>query len=212
MKCTFCHQQIKNNGIVLLWKPDADPTEGFTVCQKCWLESCSEFASQEKGIVVKSLDKLLEDPTPCLKLQTKLDANSYIPNTLVREAIESLTCSELPKVPPRYIYIAKGQPLQWKLTLYKIGKSNNPKKRIQQLRLKFGDVELVHTITPGLFYAHTLELVLHRIFARRRLKDTSIGREWFMLTDEDLEWLKSLQYIRAMPAPLEIWARNLNSP
>lgn len=209
MKCSTCHRQAGNDGVVLLWNLDADPTEGFITCQDCWLEFWSDFVSKEEGIIVKKLDKLLKNPTPCLKLQMRLDAGLYVPDTLIREAIESLMCSELPSVPPRYIYIAKGQPLKWSLTLYKIGKSNNPKRRLQQLRSKFGDIELVHIITPGLFYAHTLELVLHRIFARRCLKDISIGREWFMLSDEDLKWLKSLRYIRAMPGPLEIWARNL---
>lgn len=72
---------------------------------------------------------------------------------------------------------------------YKIGISFRPRERIKRLRQEVAawavKLELVHVITPN--HAYGLEQSLHRHFAAQR-----VTGEWFLLTDQDVEWLQSL--------------------
>lgn len=70
--------------------------------------------------------------------------------------------------------------------LYKIGRSNNPKKRISSfsgvtLPHKF---ELIHTFDTS--NAHLLERGLHKKFHKKRVQG-----EWFKLSKNDIEYLKN---------------------
>ena len=69
---------------------------------------------------------------------------------------------------------------------YKIGLSTNVEKRVKQLStLPPFDVTLIHKIETG--DMHQLESELHERFAEKRANG-----EWFVLSNEDLEWLRGL--------------------
>lgn len=71
---------------------------------------------------------------------------------------------------------------------YKIGISVDPNHRLKELRRQAAtwaiSLEMVHTIASN--NAYGLEQSLHKRFAERRV----IG-EWFLLTAQDIEWLRS---------------------
>lgn len=98
------------------------------------------------------------------------------------EAAMASSCSQdkPPKTSPGWVYILQaGQ-------YYKIGHSNKPTKRFEQLAtLPPWPTEIIHTIQTK--DKHRLEKELHSQFAEKRTNG-----EWFTLSDEDLEWLKGL--------------------
>lgn len=69
---------------------------------------------------------------------------------------------------------------------YKIGKSINPHDRIRTFGVKLPfEVEIIHTI-KSLQY-HALEKFLHAKFDDKR-----VNGEWFNLSDDDVDYVKSL--------------------
>lgn len=79
-----------------------------------------------------------------------------------------------------WIYILEAGPY------YKIGRSKNVDKRIEQLStLPPFDIELVHLIQTN--DTTLLEIALHNHFANKRKNG-----EWFELEEEDITWLKQL--------------------
>jgi DNA-binding Xre family transcriptional regulator len=71
----------------------------------------------------------------------------------------------------------------------KIGKTSDLKVRMQQLKLEFGNVKLLHFIETD--NAIELEKQFHTLFANKRSE-----REWFNLTDEDIRKLMDKQTLR----------------
>jgi len=86
---------------------------------------------------------------------------------------------------PIDIYIVKAVDY----SVWKIGKSRNIKRRFAALTEEYGDLELVHVIhsTHG-----SLEKDLHKMFKLRRVR-VGKSREWFVLNDSDVSWLKTLK-------------------
>jgi hypothetical protein len=72
-------------------------------------------------------------------------------------------------------------------TQYKIGISRNPRKRLHQITAgRPGAIRLIAIIeTPD---AAALEIELHS-----RFKSKNISGEWFRLSDEDVQYIQSLQ-------------------
>ena len=86
------------------------------------------------------------------------------------------------KAPDRsgWVYVLQAGPY------YKIGKSKDVDRRIEQLAtLPPFDIELVHTMPTDNMGA--VEQDLHRLFNAKR-----VNGEWFELTEEDVAWLKTL--------------------
>lgn len=70
--------------------------------------------------------------------------------------------------------------------VYKIGRTRDPKNRIRTFSVKLPfDVEYEHLVRCDDMYA--METELHQRFADKRLDG-----EWFILTDNDVEYIKSL--------------------
>lgn len=101
-----------------------------------------------------------------------------------REPINYITLSSLHSYPNgQYVYIIQDVDVTG---LFKIGRTNNPEKRI----LNFGihlpfTVGIVHIIPTDNMCQ--LESVLHRKFASKRVKG-----EWFSLSTDDLEAIRSI--------------------
>jgi hypothetical protein len=76
------------------------------------------------------------------------------------------------------VYIIKGG------SLYKIGRTTNLERRLRAFNGLPFPVEVVHTIQAG--DACGLETSLHSLFKSKRVKG-----EWFSLTEEDLDTLKT---------------------
>lgn len=79
--------------------------------------------------------------------------------------------------------------------LYRIGKSKDPSMRLSDHQSKNRDVklEIVHLISCDNY--HAAELMLHSRFENQR-----IGRkEWFRLTDENVECIKAIEHLEAIP-------------
>lgn len=80
-----------------------------------------------------------------------------------------------------YVYLIKGENGR-----YKIGASNDPKQRLNQLKLSSSENhELVHTIKT--IDKYELEAKLHNKF-----KDKSTHSEWFELSEDDVKYIVSL--------------------
>lgn len=86
-----------------------------------------------------------------------------------------------PKPNPGYVYLIKNNEGH-----YKIGKSVNPNKRIESLGVVLPfPIEAVHLVYSDRM--SKLEKELHERFG-----DKHIAGEWFALTDEDVNFIKSL--------------------
>jgi hypothetical protein len=86
-----------------------------------------------------------------------------------------------PKPNPGYVYLIKNSEGH-----YKIGKSVNPSKRIESLGVVLPfPIEAVHIISSNRM--SKLEKELHG-----RFEDKHIAGEWFELTQDDVEYIKSL--------------------
>ena len=84
-----------------------------------------------------------------------------------------------------YVYLLQGQK-----GYYKIGHTKDPSDRYQTFKLKLPfAVEYLHLITCD--DRRAAESMLHRCFAHRRIK----GTEWFLLTEDDIRLIKSIQHI-----------------
>lgn len=82
-----------------------------------------------------------------------------------------------------FVYIIK----EHKYNTYKIGKTKNLKQRMNLFGVKLPfKIEIVHIIASDDY--SEIETELHKTFAEKRLEG-----EWFDLSDEDIEWLKSLK-------------------
>ncbi|HRA65154.1 MAG TPA: GIY-YIG nuclease family protein [Caldilinea sp.] len=69
---------------------------------------------------------------------------------------------------------------------YKIGWSRTPERRVDQVVAPSGGPKtLIHTFQCG--DALRVEGALHQVFARKRIE-----REWFALSDADVEWIKTI--------------------
>ena len=80
-----------------------------------------------------------------------------------------------------YVYLIKGENGR-----YKIGASYDPKQRLNQLKLSSSENhELIHIIETSNNYK--LERELHTLFNNKKSHS-----EWFDLTEEDIEYIKSL--------------------
>lgn len=84
------------------------------------------------------------------------------------------------KPKPGYVYLIQSENGQ-----YKIGKSNNPSQRCKIFGLKLPfKVELIHLVKTD--DMSKLETELHKHFASQR-----INGEWFSLSPEDIDYIKS---------------------
>lgn len=93
--------------------------------------------------------------------------------------------------PDGYVYLL-GAP-----DFYKIGRAKNVDSRVKQLGIQLPwEIDLVHTI-PCEDYI-SAERKLHRKFSDRRANG-----EWFMLTPDDVKWIKSIY--RMYREGLEVW-------
>lgn len=110
----------------------------------------------------------------------------YIPS-LTYHRIASVVEAETAKRRrgPGHVYIIQSG------ELCKIGFSRYVHERIKKLTRKFGEIEVIHTIKSD--DARTLERHLHDEF--RQFKDHG---EWFMLSEDHLEWLQTLSYCREL--------------
>lgn len=98
-----------------------------------------------------------------------------------RSAVESY---EPAFEPDGHVYVLGAQ------DFYKIGKAKSVHKRLNQLVIQLPwKVEVVHTIPCEGYGAAEREL--HRRFADRRANG-----EWFMLTPQDVEWIKGIVRMR----------------
>ena len=85
-----------------------------------------------------------------------------------------------------YVYLIRAG------TLYKIGKSNDPNKRMRTFQTANPTrLEMVATISSN--DAYGLESRLHRKYHRKRMS----GGEWFRLDQDDVQYIKSLRTYRA---------------
>lgn len=84
---------------------------------------------------------------------------------------------------PGYVYIIREMDISG---YYKIGRSKSPIRRIADFRLVLPfNIEVVHLIQTN--DCANLERVLHMHFASKRVRG-----EWFALTTDDLDYLRSL--------------------
>lgn len=91
-----------------------------------------------------------------------------------------------------YVYIIESE-----LGIYKIGRTKNVDARISQLKSLPFKIELVHTITCE--DDQQFEQGLHD-----RFKDKRKTGEWFNLTKDDIEQLKTIKYVKAATQELDI--------
>lgn len=109
------------------------------------------------------------------------------------QKLEKLEAKELAKIearqeldspdPSGYVYLLSAMHDK---TLYKIGRTINPKNRLKTFGVKLPfDVEYECVIQTDDMY--DLEMQLHRHFAKVRLQG-----EWFKLSPEDVQYIKSL--------------------
>lgn len=104
----------------------------------------------------------------------------------IKQQVQEWIAKQQSKVTPLqdHVYIIKASN-----GCYKIGISFNPRKRIVSLRREVADwaadLEIVHVIASN--KAYILEQSLHKRFAAQRV----IG-EWFLLTADDIDWLRTL--------------------
>lgn len=93
--------------------------------------------------------------------------------------------------------------------LYKIGCSDNPRRRLSQVRWEHSyflasqglaghSVDIVHTIPTN--NMRVAERVLHLRHANQRLD----MMEWFELADQQVAWVKSLTEVNVEPMPMGI--------
>ena len=87
-----------------------------------------------------------------------------------------------------YVYLFKAG------EYYKIGRTKDVKQRLSSLSLPFR-IEVIHTIQTTQSLAH--EKVLHNRFAQKR-----INREWFILSQEDVDWICAISSEDHIPLPL----------
>ncbi len=86
-----------------------------------------------------------------------------------------------PDQPQGFVYLLKSG------EYYKIGKANDLKKRISQIKLQLPfDVELVHAIEA--FHPFKVEQHWHKRFEGKRRNG-----EWFILTDEEVAEFKHIE-------------------
>lgn len=103
-----------------------------------------------------------------------------------KQAIQEWIDQQRPKAAPLqdHVYVVKASN-----GCYKIGISFNPHKRLNRLRREVADwaegLEIVHIIASK--KAYILEQSLHKRFAAQH-----VTGEWFLLTDDDIEWLRTL--------------------
>lgn len=86
---------------------------------------------------------------------------------------------------PGYIYLVKAIEPQ---THYKIGRSQNPQKRIESMGVKLPyPIEVICLIeTENMF---ELEKQLHQHFDSKR-----VNGEWFKLDEEDIDYIKGVEW------------------
>lgn len=88
---------------------------------------------------------------------------------------------------------------------YKIGQSKRPRKRLTQLRTGSPHpIEVVHTLRTAHFRA--IERTLHVKFRDKR----GTG-EWFALSDEDIEYIKSIDSMGRTPEQAREYEDSLNA-
>lgn len=81
-----------------------------------------------------------------------------------------------------FIYLIQGAD-----SLYKIGKSKEPKKRISRLEVKLPfDIQVEHLIPSNSY--HEAEIHLHERYAHRRIRG-----EWFDLSTSEVNEIKEIQ-------------------
>lgn len=90
---------------------------------------------------------------------------------------------------PGYIYLIKAG------EHYKIGKSTNVARRMQQFNLPI-PIELLHTIAAQ--DMGRVESYLHKRFADQRVRG-----EWFTLSPDDIAWVCSLETLEPLPELLQ---------
>src|SRR5207253_1556548 len=98
-----------------------------------------------------------------------------------RESKEPKPNKAKTKTSAGYVYLVKSP-----VGYFKIGRSKNPDDRVKTFGVKLPfDVEILHTIKCDDY--HTAESFLHKKYADKRS-----GGEWFDLTPEDVEEIKSI--------------------
>jgi hypothetical protein len=116
-------------------------------------------------------------------------------DTVGEEAIDQYNAAVSNQEDPFRAYIARGE-LQkdaWVYLIgtregeYKIGWSHTPEQRIRYVEAPSrGEKELLHAIRCK--DAPKTEKLLHQVFASKHIKN-----EWFTLTPEDVQWIKSIK-------------------
>lgn len=83
-----------------------------------------------------------------------------------------------------YVYVIRNI-----VGLFKIGHTNNMKKRMQDHRHQYFDQPLEVVIVRQADNRYKAETKLHRLFASQR-----VHREWFDLTPADLDTIRDIQF------------------
>jgi len=109
----------------------------------------------------------------------------------IARAIELAAQDPAPLSSYAWLYLLRGRSTLYK-GLYKIGVTKRPARRLRENRTTYGAVELEHTITAE--NARFCERVLHALFADRQAHING-HREWFALTQSDLDWIKQFERI-----------------
>ena len=89
--------------------------------------------------------------------------------------------------PRKFVYIYGGNFREAGLSLYKIGYSKNPAKRVASWPLLPWCCRIVVSIPT--YQPRKVESFLHRLFASKRLRG-----EWFLLSEEDIESIQAFQF------------------
>lgn len=96
---------------------------------------------------------------------------------------------------PGWVYVFKYSPNE---DLYKIGSAENIHKRIAQLRTAAPFIDQCHSFHS--FTYRKVEKELHQHFRGKR-----VAGEWFRLTDDDLDYIASLDANGHSPARQRAW-------
>lgn len=107
----------------------------------------------------------------------RLNASS---NEMVKERLRKLRA---------FVYVYGGDFREAGLSLYKIGYSKNPVRRVASWPLMPWRCSFVATIPT--YQPRKVEDYLHRLFAGKRLRG-----EWFILSEEDIESIRAHQCLQ----------------
>lgn len=156
----------------------------FAVSGKVW----AYLFTKEEFIALS--ESIISEYAPDKAIQMSNERRSLKWNRHRFKAVESEIIKEK-ESKVGFIYILYGG------GYYKIGLTNDIDRRLAQISpaLPF-TVELVHTIK-------TDDMVRIEHFLHEKFADKRANGEWFSLSDDDIEWLKQLEYISCEGGELE---------